>query len=157
MDITTFNEYFQAVAHIVTILGVPTAIYIYYRDREKERLSKEYNAYNSLDDKYIHYLEMCLNNPELDVFDLPIDENKDIKKRKEIIMYMILTSILERAFLMYGNNDHRFKSHRQWVGWQSYIQEYCKRDSFRKEWPKIGSQFNKDFVEFINIQISQSK
>nr|WP_321409923.1 hypothetical protein [uncultured Carboxylicivirga sp.] len=98
MEAITLNNYLQIASSIVTILGLPLALYLFYNDKKKERKEREYGTYNALDDKYIHFLEMCLEKPELDVIEYSKDECKNNKERQEQIMFLILISILERAF-----------------------------------------------------------
>jgi hypothetical protein len=152
MEIKILIEYLQAISYIVTIFGLPLAVFLFYHERKKERKDREYGTYNALDDKYIHFLELCLERPELDVFDLPMEKNYDKKKRQIQILYLILISVFERAYLMYRDQNNKIKQ-MQWVGWVEYIQNYCARESFRAEWPNLGPQFDKKFVAFIDSLI----
>ena len=55
---STLTDYFQVAAHIVTILGLPLAIFLYYQEKKKGRRDREYGTYNALDDKYIQFLDL---------------------------------------------------------------------------------------------------
>lgn len=162
MSVALLNDYFQIVANLVTILGLPLAIFIFYQEKQRERRDREYGTYNALDDKYIAFLEQCLEKPDLNVFDfdLPRDSSADDeswrKSRQEQILFTILISILERAFLMYQDQDTEVKE-RQYKGWVGYMEDYCKRENFRRLWPQLGPQFDTGFVEFMNGLVERTR
>lgn len=159
MNISILTDYLKVAAHIVTILGLPLAIFLYYQEKKKERRDREYGTYNALDDKYIQFLELCIEHADLDVFDVPLeDRNKSSPKqrRQEQILFTILISILERAFLMYKDQSSEIKK-RQWTGWVDYMRDYCSRENFRREWKKLGEQFDTEFVGLMNRLIAEAK
>jgi len=148
----------QIAAYVINILGFPLALYIFFKEKKKERYDREYGTYNALDDKYIHYLELCFKHPDLDIFDIPLDnktERSPAQERQERIMFTILISILERAFLMYKDQSTKLKR-RQWTGWIEYMKDWSKRANFRKEWQNLGTQFDSDFVNYMNKLIYSS-
>jgi hypothetical protein len=149
METTILNDYLQMITSVVTILGLPLALYLFYSDKKKERKEREYGTYNALDDKYIHFLEMCLEKPELDVIEYSKEKSVSNKEKQEQILFLILISILERAFLMYNDQSTKVKE-RQWAGWVEYMKDYCHKDNFRKRWPELGPQFDRQFVGFMN-------
>jgi len=150
-------SYLQMISYIINILGFPLAIYVFLKEKKKERHDREYGTYNALDDKYVHYLELCLKHSDLDIFDVPLHdgvEQSPIQKRQEEILFTILISILERAFLMYKDQSTRLKK-RQWTGWVAYMHDYGSRENFRRAWIKLGGQFDSDFVDFMNSHIAK--
>jgi hypothetical protein len=160
MNIHLVNDYLQLAAHAVTILGLPLAIYLFYQEKHKERLDREYGTYNALDDKYIHFLELCLEKPDLDVFGLTLEpsqgDDPGFKRRQEQLLFTILISMLERAFLMYRDQDTKVKEC-QYKGWVEYMEDYCKKDNFRRQWAELGLQFDSDFVGFMNKLIDKTR
>ena len=159
MYITLLNNYPQIAAHLVTILGLPLALLLFYQEKRRERKDREYGTYNALDDKYIHFLELCLEKPDLDVFDLPLESKSgnDANRthRQEQMLFTILISIFERAYLMYRNQKTDLKE-RQFKGWVEYMEDYCKRENFRRQWPALGAQFDSEFVKFMNKRIDKT-
>lgn len=143
------SDYIQIISGIVTILGLPLALFLFYNEKKKERKDREYGTYNALDDKYIHFLELCLEKPELDVIEYPGNSDNNPKDRQEQILFLILISNLERAFLMYHDQSTKIKES-QWSGWVAYMKDYARKENFRRKWPELGPQFDKRFVEFMN-------
>jgi hypothetical protein len=145
-------DFFQILANLSIVLGIPVSLYLFYTEKEKERREREYGTYNALDDKYIDYLKLCLAYPEYDIFDIPNEENKEMspeKRRMQLMLFSILVSILERSFLMYKDQSTKIKRD-QWSGWDSYIRDYTSRISFREAWKLIGDDFDRNFVEYVN-------
>ena len=103
----------------MTILGRPFAIFLFYQEKIKKRRDREFGTHNVNDGKYIHFLEMCQERPDLDVLDIPLESNihgtKFLQKRQEQILFTILISIFERAYLMYSDRITEIKN-RQWMG-----------------------------------------
>lgn len=152
MVIEEVRLYLEIVTYIVTIIGVPVAIYIYIQEKIKERNEREYGTYNALDDKYIDFLKLCLDNKEIDFYDIN-DKNKkretEILQNKEIVMFEILFSIFERAYLMYQNHGNKIIK-RQWNGWAEYIDDWMKREKTKCAWKYLGKQWDSSFINYIN-------
>ena len=101
------------------------------------------------------YQELCLKYPNLDVFDyqlpnpLPLTEDD---QQREAIMFTMLISILERAFIMYRVNSPAVRQ-RQWDGWVEYIDAFLRRENFRNAWEKYSEMFDTDFRAFVATRI----
>jgi hypothetical protein len=153
----TVKDLLDILSSLATILGIPIAILLFYNEKRRERKDREYGTYNALDDKYIDYLRLCLDNPDLDVFDIPLAHKGELtveQERREMALLGILISILERAFLMYRDQSTKLKKS-QWIGWDAYVREWSARANFRRAWKLIeGEQFDADFVAYLNMLIS---
>ena len=158
----TFIQVLQALSYCAVILGIPLALRQHYRavkkeqrDRELAQRDRELGTYNALDEKYIEYLRLCLKYPNLDVFDVPHPSPAPLSpedERLQIILFTILMSIFERAYLMYGDQGEEVKK-RQWAGWESYIQGFCQRDNFRRAWKTSGSTFDTRFQAYMGAYV----
>ena len=117
------KELFEVAANIATILGIPSGITVYYFSKKREREQQEFETYNRLDDRFIDYIKLCLDNPELNVFEVPLedlpynDENQK-EHRREIIIYTVLITIFERYYLSYMRRKPGSKA---LLGWETYI------------------------------------
>lgn len=74
------------------------------------------------------------------------------KKKQELIAFTILISVFERAYLMYHDQSTVIKE-RQWLGWEEYIESYCKRDNFRNSWHISGEEFDSEFQAYMKSKI----
>jgi len=161
MMANSIAEIVQVLANASTALGIPLAIYLFYEDRKREIREREYVAYDGLDSNYIEYLKLCLENPELDVFHIPIEDAKNgegkqaEKDRKEMIMFAILFSILERSYLMY-QHEHTGVKIRRRAEWEKYIiNDWLPRENFRRMWKLHGEEYQVDFVRYMNSLVKR--
>src|SRR5262245_11715008 len=113
---------------VFQLVGIPVAIAVYVINKRQERLEREYGTYNALDEPYIDYLELCLDNPDLDVSDIPLQGRgapTPVQQYRELLMFSILISIMERAYLMYQDKSDIIRKS-QWEGWSAYIADWCR-------------------------------
>lgn len=154
-------------ANISFVIAATIALIEYRKNRNRERIEKEDSTFNELDEKYIQYQQLCLDNIDLDIFEIPDTVSKildPIQKKKELVIFMILFSIFERAFLMYKglSNELRIK---QWNGWDKYIDSFVTRQNFIEAW-NIGKDneetepvntYDEEFQEYLNKKIIARK
>jgi len=155
-----YHDFFETLAAVVTALSFPLALYLYYIDNKRERQEKEYGTYDALDQKYIEFLQLCLQYPETDLFDAPLETPIDLSPSQKVqqqILFLILISILERSFLMYKDHSSKVRQE-QWFGWDYYFRTYTPRENFRRLWkePELHTdQFEEKFVAYFNSLIEQ--
>lgn len=53
---------------MVTVVGLPLAIYVFIFERRKERDSEEEEVYQLLSDNYQEFLKITLEHPDLRMF-----------------------------------------------------------------------------------------
>lgn len=154
----------ETVLNLIQLVGIPIAILIYFFNKRKERRDRDYGTYDSLDDKYIDYLQLCLEYPHLDVADIRRDkvpgnttELSPDDKRAERIMFSVLLSIMERAYLMYKDGWYNVKEE-QWNGWEGYIRDWLKRTNFKNALPDLKPGFDQRFVDYLDdLEKQQAK
>jgi hypothetical protein len=157
IDLEDLADLLEVVSQCIVVIGFPLALVQYYLATRKEQKDREYGTYNALDDKYIAYQELCLEHPDLDVWDVPdvsppnsqTPNPQTPKLKQERQLFTILFSIFERAFLMYADMSTEVKK-TQWSGWDGYIKSYCKRQNFRDAWKVSGSTFDTKFEKYMN-------
>jgi hypothetical protein len=145
-------EILQLLADFATFLGFPILIIVFINEKRKERREREYGTYNALDEKYIEFLKICMNNPELDLYDTPLEivhELSPEQKIQQLALFDILVSLLERAFLMYKDQSDEVKKI-QWAGWNEYMKDYAAHPVFRNLWHMRGIQFDSGFTEYMD-------
>lgn len=145
-------QYLEIATFIITILGLPAAIFAYLQEQKSQRIEREYGTFDALDEKYIEIQQLCLEHPELDIFDTPFVKPKELsetQKKQEEAILLIRLSVFERAFLMYQRATSQAKQG-QWEGWEQEIIEWFSRDNFRTAWIEHGPYFDKAFFEYFN-------
>ena len=69
-----------------------------------------------------------------------------------MILFEILISLFERAFLMYKDQSNEIKR-KQFKGWVDYMNDWARKPSFREAWRKLSPQYDQDFIEFMNKEV----
>jgi len=149
------SQYLEIGTFIITILGVPAAIFVYLKEQKNQRLEREYGTFDALDAKYIEIQQLCLEHPELDIFDTPFETPKDLseeQKKQEEAVLLIRISIFERAFLMYQRTTSQAKKS-QWKGWELEIIEWFSRENFKAAWVEHGPYFDKSFFDYFDHHV----
>ena len=145
-----FVQYLDVASQIITLLGVPTAIYLYIKEQKTQREEREHDTFDSLDNKYIELQELCLSYPHLDVFDTKKIETKPLtesEKKQEEAKILIRISIFERSFLMYKKTSIKQKKV-QWKGWDIEILEWFERENFNNVWNNHKHYYDRNFVKY---------
>jgi hypothetical protein len=153
------KELLEALSYVAILLGIPAALWQYHRAVRKEALDREYGTYNALDEKYLHFQQLCLDHPELDIGDLPDETPHELdasQKKQELIGFTMLFAIFERAYLMYHDQSRELQK-RQWEGWQAYIDDFCVRHNFRAAWEENGVTFDTRFMEFMKERLARAE
>jgi hypothetical protein len=134
---------------VTQLIGIPVAVVIFFISKRRERLDREYGTYDALDNKYMDYLKLCLDNPDLDVADQPrqCPPLTADQQHREKIVFTMLVSIMERAFLMYQGKSDQIRA-AQWSGWDAYIRDWSRRANFAAVFPSLRSQFDTKFVSY---------
>jgi hypothetical protein len=156
MDV--ISQYLEVATFIITILGVPAAIFIYLTEQKTLRAEREYGTFDTLDEKYIEIQQLCLEHPELDIFDTPYDTPRQLteeQEKQEEAILLIRISVFERAFLMYQRTTSQSKKG-QWAGWELEIKEWFSRENFKSTWIEHGPYFDKSFYEYFNATMSDT-
>ncbi len=151
MVLEFMTPYFELATQLVTIMGVPIAIYVYLREQKEQRVEREYGTYNALDDKYIELQQLCLQYPELDIFDTPKQKTHALSEeqlKQEEAILLIRISIFERAYLMYQEHKNIIKKS-QWNGWLLEMVEWMQRENFRRIWEEQSQYFDLNFKAFL--------
>jgi len=152
----TISQYFELATFIVTLLGVPAAIFIYAKEQRLQREEREYGTYDALDEKYIELQQLCIEYPELDIFDTPYAVPRKLteeQQKQEEAIILIRISIFERAFLMYQRTPAKAKSD-QWAGWDGEIKEWLNRKNFRDVWDVHAPYYDKTFYQYFEQHLS---
>jgi hypothetical protein len=150
------DKWLDILSKAVVILGLPIGSYQYFRTKRKEKRDREYGTYNALDLQYVEFQKLCLEHSDLNIFDIadnPAPVLDALQQKKELILFTMLFSIFERAYLLY----HRSERSDQWAGWESYIQSYCERENFLHAWEISGKTFDSKFEAFMAKTIANAR
>jgi len=153
------KDLFELLSYVVVLIGVPLGLAQYVRSVSSQRRTREYETYSATDDHFISYMLLCLDNPELDVFDVSDAELQRAgmgEKKREVIAFTLLFSILERAFLMYSDFSRDTPTATQKIqkdAWDGYLEDFARRGNFQKAWELSGHRFDERFQVHVDAFI----
>ena len=151
------------ISNLALILALLIAYYEYRNaksatkaERKEASQNHQTEVYHTLDEKYVDYLRLCFDNPDLDIWDLDEDKPRNMspdQRKQELIAFEMLICIFERAFITYYDQPIEFKQ-RQWAGWDAYIKSFAKRENFSNAWANLGFSFDDKFQKYMNDTIN---
>jgi len=145
---TTAN--WELLSYIVTVIGLPLAIYIYLHDQFKERENEEDEVYQLVSVNYQDLLKVALDHADLKLFsDPPLADPTEEQRERMIIYFSMLVSLFERAYLLLYEELMSGRQLRRWRSWEDYMQEWCRRADFREALPELLRGEDPDFVAYI--------
>jgi len=125
-------EFWELASYIVTVIGLPLAIFVFIFEQRKERDNEEENVYQLLSDNYQDFLKIALDNSDLHLFSsektLPLSTEQ---QERMLIIFNMLISLFERAYLLLYEDDMSEKQKRRWSSWEDYMVEWLNRSDFR--------------------------
>ncbi|RRJ97927.1 hypothetical protein Ga0100231_005715 [Opitutaceae bacterium TAV4] len=146
----TTLEWLEGLSYIVTIVGLPFAIYVFLKEQRKERQSDDEELYLKLSDEYAKFLELVLTNADLQLItrrSVPGLTPEQCERRN--VIFEILVALFERAYLLVYEEEMSPKNARMWQSWDDYMREWCRRPDFRELLPNLLQGEDPDFSRHI--------
>ena len=137
-------------SYLVTVVGLPMAIFVWVRDQLRERQNEEEEIYQQLSDSYADFLKLVLSNSDLQLRSTrsPMQLTDEQRERK-LILFDILISLFERSYILIYEDDMDRQARRMWQSWEDYMREWCKRNDFRTALPQLIEGEDPDFAAHI--------
>lgn len=140
----------ELLSYVVTVIGLPLAIFVFLYEQWKERENEEEEVYQLLSDNYQDFLRVALEHPDLRLFSAEqTPDLSDEQKERMFIMFTILISLFERAYLLLYEEVMPAKKLRRWRSWEDYMREWCQRADFRAQLPILLRGEDPEFVSYI--------
>lgn len=147
MDLINF---WQLAGNIVTVFGLPLAIYTFMLEQRKERDNEDEEVHQLLSDAYIEFLKLVLEHSDLKLRtkSATVDLNEEQRERMQVL-FEILISLFERAYLTAYSHSMTFQQRRRWHSWDDFMREWCRREDFRAALPSLLHGEDPDFADYI--------
>ena len=143
-------EFWELCSYVVTTLGLPMAIFVFLYEQRKERENEEEEVYQQVSDNYQDFLRIALENPDLRLFSTMETPNlTDEQKERLLIIFSMLVSLFERAYLLLYEEEMTPKQARRWNSWEDYIMEWCHKPHFRALLPRLLTGEDPSFATYI--------
>lgn len=143
-------ETWELLSYIVTVIGLPLAIFVFVFEQRKERDNEDEAVYQLLSDNYQDFLKVALEHSDLRLFSTEkTGDLDDIQKERMYIVFSMLISLFERAYLLLYEDDMSPKQWRRWRSWEDYMREWCQREDFRNALSEQLGGEDPDFVAYL--------
>jgi hypothetical protein len=146
----TFLDFWQIIANIITVFGLPLAIYTFVLEQRKERDNEDEEVYQLLSDAYIDFLKLVLEHSDLKLrTQTATPDLSDEQRERMQVMFEILISLFERAYLTAYSDEMSPNQRRRWLSWDDFMREWCRREDFRTALPQLLQGEDADFAAYI--------
>ncbi len=140
----------QMLADVVTIVGLPFAVIVFMIQQRKQRENEEEAVYELLSEHYQQFLKVGLDNADLQLFaEESTQDLTDEQRQRMVIIFSMLVSLFERAYLLLYEKRMSKKQKRLWLSWEDYMREWCRRSDFREMLPDLLFGEDDDFQKYI--------
>lgn len=144
-------DFWQLCANIMTVFGLPLAIYTFVLEQRKERDNEEEEVYQLLSDAYIDFLKLVLEHADLKLRTQTATPDLSAEQRERTqVLFEILISLFERAYLTAFRDKMTASQRRRWLSWDDFMREWCRREDFRSALPQLLQGEDVDFAAYIS-------
>ncbi len=143
-------ETWELLSYVVTVIGLPLAIFVFLYEQRKERENEEESVYQLLSDNYQDFLKVALAHPDLQLFSARETQGLTAEQEERmVIIISMLVSLFERAYLLLYDEAMSSKQLRRWRSWEDYMREWCQRRDFRSMLPELLEGEDPQFAAYI--------
>jgi hypothetical protein len=144
------RDFWEIASYIVTVIGLPLAIYIFFFEQRKERDNEEEEAYQTMSDAYNEFLRVVLDNADLRLrTETSTPDLTPEQRERMMVIFDMLISLFERAYLVLYERDMNARQRRRWASWDDYMHEWCRREDFRTALPLLLRGEDQEFTAYI--------
>jgi hypothetical protein len=151
MDTLLNPDFWETASFVVTVFGLPFAIFLFLFEQRKERDSEDEEAYQLLQNAYSDFLKIVLDNPDLQLrrnvsARLHMD---DEQRERTLIIFEMLIALFERAYIVSYEPDLKGVALRRWNSWDDYMREWSRREDFYYYLPQLLRGEDPEFAAYI--------
>ena len=144
-------DFWQISANVMTVFGLPLAIYTFVLEQRKERDNEDEEVYQLLSDAYIDFLKLVLEHPDLKLRTQQATPDLTDEQRERMqVLFEILISLFERAYLTAYSDQMTANQRRRWLSWDDFMREWCRREDFRTALHQLLQGEDADFAAYIS-------
>jgi hypothetical protein len=158
-DFLMNGAFWEIASYVVTVVGLPFAILIFIWEQNKERENEDEEIFQRLTDEYAEFSKILLENADLRLMSgsVPDSELNEEQRERKMIIFDLLISLFERAYLLVYEERMSKKTARMWATWDDYIRFWCRRNDFRTALPKLLEGEDADFASHIRKITEQER
>lgn len=150
-------ETWELASYVVTVVALPWAILLFWWEQRRERQNEEEEIYQKLSDEYADFQTLLLENADLrlNTGSVPDAELTAEQIERKSIIFDLLVSLFERAYILVYEDDMSAQHKRLWATWADYIDFWCKRPDFRTAANELLFGEDPDFIAYMHAAIAK--
>ncbi|HYD95103.1 MAG TPA: hypothetical protein VEC01_07250, partial [Noviherbaspirillum sp.] len=150
MEFLLDPDFWETTSFIVTVFGLPFAIFLFLFEQRKERDNEDEEAYQLLQNAYHDFLKIVLANPDLKLrTNTKTPDLTEEQRERMLIIFEMLIALFERAYIVSYEPDLKGVALRRWRSWDDYMREWCQREDFYYLLPQLLRGEDPDFAAYI--------
>jgi len=127
---------------VITILGFPGGIAVFLYQQRKARQNEENELHGMLSEEYDGFLRLILEHAaDLQLLRRqgapPKQQLSDEQKERRHIIFSILISLFEKAYIILYDEKMSRDTSRLWSSWEDDMRGWCEREDFRSVLPDL--------------------
>lgn len=143
-------ETWEVASYVVTVIGLPLAIAIFFVQQRRERRNEEDEVYQLLSDAYNDFLRVVIDNPDLRLrSNTPTPDLSAEQQERMLVIFDMLISLLERAYLTAYGEMMTPAQQRRWNSWEDFMREWLRRDDFYYRLPQLLKGEDPEFAAYL--------
>lgn len=144
------RDLLELASFIVTVFGLPFAIWVFVTQQRAERENEDEEAYLHLADAYNDFLKVVLANSDLQLrTSAALARPTPEQGERMLVIFDMLVSLFERAYLVAWKPAMKPTEQRRWNSWDDYMREWCRREDFRNALPLLLRGEDPEFQRYI--------
>lgn len=146
-------EWWEGASYVVTVIGLPMAIGVFLFEQRRERQNEDEEIFQYLSEEYAEFQKLALENADLRLTFGPDEHNGDLtpeQQERKRILYDILISLFERAYILVYEDKMDKQTARLWASWEDYMRHWSRRRDFLAILPELLEGEDPDFCHYMN-------
>lgn len=140
----------ELLSNLVTALGLPFGIYVFWTQRQRERENEEIAIYESITSDYNEFLRLLTQHADLKLWSKPSTGPLTEEQEERLtILFDLLMSLFERAWLLSWSPKMTKAEARRWAAWDNAMREWCRREDFAARLPQLMHGNDPEFSDYI--------
>src|SRR5262249_13959396 len=139
--------------------------FIFIKNEVKKTRLLARQTYIDLNDKYLQFLALAVRYPRLDVAEQDlggfVGPLTDEEKLQQWVLFSMLTSMIERAFLL--GRSRLGRDAKEWLEWDQSVDKYAAKPNYRDFWRDAAQpgrwrthDFDPDFEAFMHGKLAEA-
>lgn len=140
----------ELASYVVTVIGLPAAIAIFFYEQRRERRNEEDEVYQLLSNAYNDFLRVVIENPDLRLRSQSATPDLNAEQQERmLVVFDMLISLLERAYLTAWSPRMTAAQTRRWNSWEDFMREWIRRDDFYLRLPVLLKGEDAEFAAYV--------